>query len=301
LIPLNFDGTISPQGGCGVPSGLVTVIVESSLGEDGPLTVEDGLGQVLDLFELLNIASAHFSQKVGWSLVSVSKQSPLTAIAEAFSTDGDAPLGDAARYVTYQVSEALSRITEGEPIPVWMGHNARSKTKSLFRRNLNGIGLTKMSFSEGGAHSIIVERSARLGLAVLEQLDAAATLVAPDFSHSALGSTEGVIEGLATYYGKASVRLREPLGGARVPCVLSDTLAKEVGNRRKWNEVWTGRRVRAVGKLFYKRDGSLGRVLASDFITVETGPPLDRESLPTLRDDIKPTDYLRSIWSDDDE
>ena len=284
-----------------MPSELVTVTVESSLGGDGPLTVEDGLGQVLDLFDLLNIASAHFSQRVGWALVSVSKQSPLTATAEAFSTDGEMPLGDAARYVTYQVSEALSNIVEGGSIPVWMGFNARSKIKSLFRRNLNGIGLTKVSFGEEGSPSVIVERSARVGLAVLEQLEATASLIAADFSHSALGSTEGVIEGLATYRGKAAVRLREPIAGIRVPCVLSDELARDVGNKRRWNEVWTGRRVRAIGRLFYKRDGSLGRVLASNLVTVEATPPRDRAELPDISTSISPSAYLGAIWTDEDE
>jgi len=64
----------------------ITVTVESSLGEDGPLTVEDGLGQILDFFDLMTVAGDHFTQGVGWSLVSVTKNSPLMATAEAFST-----------------------------------------------------------------------------------------------------------------------------------------------------------------------------------------------------------------------
>lgn len=279
----------------------VTVTVESSLGEDGPLTVKDGLGQVLDFFELMTLTGEHFSQSVGWSLISVSKNSPLMATAEAFSTMPGVVIDDAARHIKYFVSDALKTIMAGQTAPDWMSVVARDKTRGLLKRNLNGVGRTNIIFDDDEAPSVIVERTARLGLNSLDRVNLDLAANEPDLSHSALGSVEGILESLATYYGKPAVRMRERVSGRPVHCVLSDDLTRDVGRQRVWQEVWTGRRVRAVGKIFYKQDGTISRVLASDLISVEPGPVQDKDLLPALEKGISPQEYLRSIWSRDYE
>lgn len=282
-------------------SRRITVTVESSLGEDGPLTVRDALGQVLDFFELMTVAGDHFAQGVGWALVSVSKNSPLTATAEAFSVDPGVSVDDVTKHIKYFVSDALNSITAGVPAPGWLSVTAQEKVRALLKRNLNGVGRTDIFFDEDEPPSVIVERTARTGLYGLDRarLDSAAS--EPDMSHSALGSAEGILEGLTTYYNKPAVRIREPISGRPIPVVLSDTLTKDVGRQRVWQEVWAGRRVRAIGRIFYKRDGTIGRLLADDLLSVEPEPMRDKDLLPALATNITPREFLDQIWSDNDE
>ena len=279
----------------------ITVTVESSLGEDGPLTVEDGLGQILDFFDLMTVAGDHFAQGVGWSLVSVTKNSPLMATAEAFSTHPGVAIDEAAKHIKYFVSDALNNIAAGKSAPEWMNSTAREKARALFKRNLNGVGKTNIRFGDDEPPSVIVERTARVGLHSLDRSKLELAVAEPDMSHSALGSTEGVLEGLTTYHGRPAVRMREPLTGRQIPCVLSDELTKDVGRQRVWQEVWTGRRVRAVGRIFYKRDGSVARLLADDLLSIEPSLMRDKDLLPALTPGVTPQQYLDQLWDGDDE
>lgn len=279
----------------------ITVTIESSHGEDGPLTVKDGLGQILDIFDLLALAGHHLSANVAWALTSVSKNSPLTATAEAFTTEAGVGTDYAAKRIKYAVSHALASVTAGDPPPSWMSTASKEKTRLILIRNLNGIGRTNIFFEEEEAPIVIGEKNARLAIESLEQSLQVLVASASDLTHSALGSLEGELDRLTSYYGRPAVRLHVALIDKFITCVLSSDLAVTVGKRRLWQEVWAGRRVRAVGRIYYKLDGSVSILAAEDLIPLDIPDSIDREALPLLPSNSSPMEFLSELWPGDGE
>jgi hypothetical protein len=283
-----------------VASEQITVTIRSSLGEDGPLTVEDGLRQILDLFDLLALASIQAGQEVSWNLVTISKSSPLTATAEPYSAIPHLSADIAARRAKAFVSDAITSVTTGQPLPTWMDREAREKTRAVLTRSLANIGRTDIVFKEGAAPVVIFEKTARMALTALDRIETEAVASEPDFSHKEMGSIEGVMEGAAPYYGRPAIRVRDRRTKAHVPCSLSPTLADKIGNEHSLREAWSGRRVIVTGLIFYRKDGSIGRVYASDLILVEA-KRFDETDLYNrhFTDGLAPQDYIDSIWSAD--
>ena len=185
----------------------ITVTIRSNLGEDGPLTVQDGLRQILDLFDLLNLASIKAGQEVSWNLVSISKNSPLTVVAEPFSLTLGVMVDLAARQAKTFVSDALISITSGKPMPNWMDAESREKTRAVFSRNVESIGRTDIVFEKADAPVVIFEKSARAALLTLDRIQLETSAAEPDFSRTERGSIEGVMEGAAPYYGRPAIRI----------------------------------------------------------------------------------------------
>jgi hypothetical protein len=283
-----------------VATEQITVTVRSNLGEDGPLTVQDGLRQVLDLFDLLALASEHGGQEVSWNLVSISKSSPLTAIAAPFSVSPGMLADVAAREAKAFVSHAISGIMSGRPPPSWMAEEARDKTRAILSRNLGSIGRTDIIFESGDVPLVILEKTARAALASLDKAESEAEAAEPDFSHSEMGSIEGMMESAATYHGQPAIRVRERRTKTNIPCALAPAIADKFGAERPLREAWSGRRVIVVGQIFYKRDGSVSRVNASDVIAVEM-KQFDEKKVFTsdFTGGLTPQRYLDSMWSAD--
>ena len=278
----------------------ITVTIRSNLGEDGPLTVQDGLRQILDLFDLLNLASIKAGQEVSWNLVSISKSSPLTAVAEPFSLTPGVMVDLAARQAKTFVSDALTSIASGKPMPNWMDAESREKTRSVFSRNMESIGRTDIIFEKADAPVVIFEKIARAALLTLDRIQLETTAAEPDFSRTERGSIEGVMEGAAPYYGRPAIRIRERRTKLIVPCTLSATLADKVGNEHSLRDAWSGRRVIVAGKIFYKKDGNINRIYADDLNTVED-KYFDEGKLfdPHFTGGMKPQEYIDSLWSGD--
>lgn len=285
-----------------MPPERVTITIRPSTGDDGTLSVSDGLRQVLDFFDLLTAAQGGpDGDVVQWRLVHISKSSPLSATAEAYATmTGVAPEIVARRGKT-RVADALNAITSGRQPDEWLDDMALVKTRSILERNLNGIGRTDIDFDRPNLPpTIIVERAARTALVVLERTLIEKRAIEEDLSRSEMGSLEGTVAGIANFRGRAAVQIREALRGNVVTCVLSDAAVSRLGTTHNWREVWEGRRVLVTGEIIYKKDGNPSRINSA---TVE---PIDVRELnydeitrPGILGGLTPRQYL-DLTGDDD-
>ena len=279
----------------------VTVTIRSSFGEDAPLTVQDATRQLLDFFELLSAAGGEGGDVISWRLVSVSLESPLTATAEAFSTAPDVPPEPIARIEKAQLASTLRGIMEGHT-PDWMGSATLARARRFFERNLNGIGRTDVKFDDETPLVIIAERGARVAVSVLAKTEQPRELPAhgEDLSRSEIGSVEGDIIELTTYYGQPAIRLRERLHGWDIPCVLSTTLAERIGHDHDWLEVWGGRRVQVSGEIIFGLDGRIRRVNAMNIQSVHSRPVSFSDIAdPNFTGGLPIREYLRHLWDDE--
>jgi hypothetical protein len=264
----------------------VTIEVESSIGGDGPLTVNDALHQFLDAFEMLSAAAAQEQDGKGikWRLISMSKNSPARATAEAYSDDPSIPLPAVVYRTKVRVQDGLSELANGNVVP-WVEASAHT-AKAFFKRNLNGIGRTVFDFGDAAPRAFVVEKSARSGLRAIESFEAGRKQ-SEDKSHSEFGSIDAHVSEAKTWNGQPALYVRERLSNKVVPCVLNDKAAAVAGPSHSWSDAWSGKRVRIKGQIFYDKSGSISRVMANAVTDVAA-------SLPVLRD-LRDIDILQGL------
>jgi hypothetical protein len=255
--------------------------------------------QILDFFDLLSAAGGEDGKAVSWRLVDVSMASPLSATAEAFSDVPDVQAEMIARREKERVLTSIREITETGQVPAWMDLSARAKARALFNRNLNGIGRTDIKFDEQTPLTVIVERSARAALLALDTSDKIQE-VEEDLSRSEMGSAEGNIIRLETYHGQASIRLAERVTDREISCVLSPSLAQQIGPQHNWAEVWAGRRVLVVGEILFGPAGQIVSIYAADV------RPIDARQLAysdiadrNFTNGLPVRAYLNHLWEDE--
>lgn len=274
----------------------VTITVESNIGEDGPLTVADALEQFKDAIDLLTAAISQESggEKIRWRLEGLSKASPATLTAEAYSDDPEVVAGPLVHRGKQRFSRDMTALREGGEVSPWLRQKS-SVAKQFLRRNLNGIGKTAIVLEDDAPQTVLVERSARASLKSFERAEAADEMV--DKSHSEFGVVDAHVGRTDTYYGKPALYIKDRLSGSLVPCVLSDELAAKEGPSHSWTDAWTGKRIRVKGRIYYDKDGNISRVSAVDMEDV-----LPREvNLKELREiDLlggkSPVEHLDELW-----
>ena len=234
-----------------------------------------------------------------WRLVAVSMGSPLSATAQAFSDVPGILAETVARREKGQLLQFFHGVTEEGRVPEWIDDAMRAKARSFFDRNLNGVGRTDIKFDENMPSIVIIERSARAAISAFEHADRVD--VEADLSRSEIGSVEGNIISLDTYHGRPAIRLEERPHGWQFPCVLSNSLAEQVGHQHDWAEVWRGRRVQVSGQILFRAEGHIGRVYATDI------KPVDHRLLtyadivdPNFTNGLSPREYLSRLWEDDE-
>jgi len=274
----------------------VTIQVESNIGEDGPLTVMDALHQFMDAFELIGaaIAQEQGGETIRWRLVGLSKNSPATATAEAYSDDPTVVVAPLVHHGKRRFSEGLSALSNGEVAPWIEGHTY--VFKSLLQRNLNGVGRTVFDLEDDAPRTIIVEKVARQSLAVIESFEAK-TIAQEDRSRSEHGTIDANVAEAKTYHGQPALYVRERLTGRLIPCVLTEEAAKLAGPTHSWQDAWQGKRVRIKGEIFYDRTGVIARVRAHSLIDVNPKPTeLGELRRINLLGGKSPTEHIDRLW-----
>lgn len=281
-------------------SERVTIQVESNIGEDGPLTVMDTLDQFIDAFQLLSAAIAQEAggESIKWRLESLSKNSPATVTAVAYSPDPEVAVAPLMYRGKQRFTRDMNALRDGEVSP-WIRSEAHT-AKAFLKRNLNGVGRTAFSFEDDVPMSVIVEKSARTSLKAIERAE---TLVSEiDLSRSEYGTMDAHVIEVRTWNGRPAIYLKDRLSGRVVPCVLSDDLAAREGNEHSLSDVWQEQRVRVRGQIFYDKSGEISRIRAIDMETV-TPKPVDFEALRRI--DIlqgkTPKEHLDDLWDYADE
>lgn len=282
--------------------GRVTIQVESNIGEDGPLTVMDTLRQFMDGFELLRAAieAEAGDTKIRWRLVSLSKNSPATAVAEAFSPEEGVDVTGAVYRGTQSFHSGLEALEKGK-VSEWLKPHLYL-AKSFYQRNLNGLGKTTVEVEDELPRSVVVEKVARRSLAAIAAYEAEQRQHEDDKSRSEWGSVDGHVTKASTWYGRPALYIRERLTGSEIPCVLTDDAAAEAGPTHSWTEVWRGSRIRARGQVFYDVAGRVTRVAAHSIKDVSRRP-VDLQALREI-DVLKgrtPEEHLRRFWGYPDE
>ncbi len=278
----------------------VIIQIESNIGEDGPLTVMDTLNQFMDAFELLSAAIAQEpgGEKVKWRLESLSKNSPATAVAVAYTNDPNIVVAPLVFRGKKRFASGMAGLADGAVAP-WIADKSHL-AKSLFKRNLNGVGRTVFDLEDDAPRSVLVERTARQGIKAIERHEAEIDSV--DRSRTEYGTIDGHVAEAKTYHGKPAIYVRESLSGRTVPCILSAQLADEAGASHSWLDTWSGKRVRIKGELFYDRIGLISRVAASGLFDVDPKPV----SFQALREidllqGATPAQHTERLWGYADE
>lgn len=273
----------------------VTIQVESNIGEDGPLTVMDTLHQFMDAFELLAAAVAQEAggEKIKWRLEKLSKNSPATAVAVAYSVDPAVVVGPLVYHGKRRLSSAIEGLGSGDVAP-WL-RDKSALAKSLFRRNLNGIGRTIFDFDDDAPRTVLVEKNARRALKSIETYESKKD--EEDRSRSEFGSLDAYVAEAKTYHGRPAIYVKDRLSGRIVPCVLNDRLAEQVGQTHSWQDAWSGKRVRVKGQLFFDKSGQISRVSATNLVDINPRQ-VELRKLQELNilDGKTPVEHLDDAW-----
>jgi hypothetical protein len=262
--------------------------------------VADTLKQFMDAFDLLGkaIAQEAGGDKVQWRLESLSKNSPATAVGVAFSTDPGIVVAPLVYTGKCRLSRALTALSDGQ-VETWLRDDTHI-AKSLFKRNLNGVGRTVFDFGDDAPMAVIVERSARRSLRAIQ--DAEAKKEEVDRSRSEFGLIDAYVAEAKTYHGRPAIYVKERLSEKVIPCILSDALAEQVGGTHSWEDAWTGKRVRVKGEIFYDKHGSVSRVSATGLTDVDVARPdlKQVQSIDLIRKRT-PVEHIDVFWGYSDD
>ena len=284
--------------------GSIKLVIHPSGSDDESLTVADAMQQVLDYFKLLDKAvTAHGGQSASivWQLQSASTNSPFTIEATAVSASPGKSVEAEAIASASLLAEGLNQIMHEHHPPVWMDAEAQLILHGLLKRSQNGIRQTDFYLPGSNKPVLIETASAQRAAEVLQPELAVHTLVQSDLTHSELGSVEGRVVGLRTYYNKPAIILYSLLDKREIPCVLADPeIRNAICGMRNWSQVYESRRVLIPGVCFYDRSGRLikievkGEIIDIDPIPVNLSELRD----PEFSEGLSPHDHLKRLWTE---
>jgi hypothetical protein len=229
---------------------------------DVSLRVQDVFGHVLALFDLLGHSGQVDDEVVSWRLVSVSMNSPLTVVAEAVPVHATPPIvfAEVARTQKRNFARNVSELKQGRVPDAWRGKNEVKRVTRAF--NSAKPSTTRIQVTEvvaGEAETEVVEVTP-MDLVAVEKALAIAEIEASPNPKDQVGSVEGRLMEVGTFYNQPAIRLRERKSGLEVWCTVSEAHRKQVAEDTDFEDVWAGHRVLVEGLLSYDRSGTLTRV-----------------------------------------
>lgn len=272
------------------------ITIHPANSDQGLLSVEDAMQQVLDVVRLHNEAQQAISspsEAFVWRLERASANSPFSVVALAEAADPTVDIEPFVRRAKHEVSAGLRRLArDGEPSP-WMGPEAIRLARCVFERNRNGIGTTEVGFGDDDAFAID-PKLADSGLRAVSGIDAI-NIEARVGDRRAWGEIEGVMVAVGRYRNKPAIQMRTHQY-AFVWCTLSEELVAEYGGQHKMEEVWQGRAIGVEGELIYSNGGKL-RIVATGIRTIPNVPRIDLEAVldPDFTAGLDPVEYLRQF------
>jgi hypothetical protein len=276
----------------------VTVTVVSSAGDSGALLVEDAMRQILDFFALLNAAGGDESALISWQLEEISMKSPLRATAVAVSRQPGIEASSIARREKALLSHSLDEVIRGPKIPDWLYGEPLSHAKSIFQRNIEGIGRTEIDFYNDNAKSVINQPDALSGANAIERSEIERRHIDElSFPSVEFGTIEGNVKDITSRYGNPAIVVRNRITGEDVTCFPSEHV---VGASHTWSEAWENKRILVSGEISYRSDGKIMKVSSADFELVDYAPVrFDKIADPTFTGGLTPSEYLDRLWSGD--
>lgn len=257
--------------------------------------VQDVFAHVLDLFELLSHSGVADDSVIGWRLVRVSMNSPLTIEAEAIVTKAPPANFDieaAARRQSRTFARNVSELKLGRVPDAWRGAKEIQRVRRAFNTARNAalkIEIPKSPLNPGPERTEVVPADLVAVQRALAAVDAD-TLIRPKTQR---GSLEGKLVEVAQYYHKPAIKLLERKTGVEVWCVVTEEHRAEIASGASFDDVWSGRRVRVEGALYYDESGSITRVVADSVILLaEKDIPANRIFDPDATQGMTSLEYL---------
>lgn len=249
-----------------MPERLTVKIIPPEGGMDA-LTVENAMQQVLDAFKLLSGGET----TVVWRLISATMNSPFTVVAEADDSEAAVQQKDV-------FEQSLRELNSGRFPDAWKRPELQLAAASLLRRSYGEIARTE--FNLGDVRDPMVISRDVVAPFVNEQLAAVPTMPAPPASKRQVGSIDGTLVGVTTYWGRPAIRVQERKTGREITCVIPETLADSFSKEASMQDVWLHRRLNVRGMILYQGSGAILRVEAA---SVQAVGPVPKD-LPSLRD-----------------
>ncbi len=275
----------------------VVITIHPTVSDERLLSVADAMQQVLDhikLFEDAQQAMGDPHTRFEWKLEKASTNSPFTVVAVAQAVDPAVDVSAAVKRVKADVSQGLrSLMARGVP-PRWMTQGSFAVAKSIFARNLNGIGETDIDFDEGDVLSIKPDQ-ASAGINALDALNIMAfeQELAPRVS---FGEIEGVMLAAGRYRNKEAIQIRNEMYGF-IWCTLSKDLIAKFGDEHSMSDIWKGKTLGVHGRLNYVAGGKLTTIDAMDVREIEAAPLVNLEAIldPDFTAGMDPHEYLERL------
>ncbi|WP_156462977.1 hypothetical protein [Methylobacterium sp. Leaf93] len=242
---------------------LTITVYPASLSGDY-LSVSDAMRQMLDLVDALaSFESVEgSSRKIVWRLVDAHTNSPpFTITAQAYPVDPVVSVSFEAQRTVQDFTAAMQTLIQGV-MPSWIDDDSIAPIKRILSRNQNAVGRTEIIIDDEIIS--IVPSTAKLASIAIAKSEIVLEAEALDLRHTEYGSVECIVYGITRWNNKPALSVLERLSGDKLTCVLNEDVAEKLGNSRKWEEVWQGRRLLATGALHYGQDGSLKRIDAED-------------------------------------
>jgi hypothetical protein len=243
----------------------VTVTVRASGAHPDVLTVQDAMRQVLDIFELLS--SGHGGkQGVEWKLAKATTNTPFFLEGEAVSLLPAIDISVIARVQKHSVAGGLREIASGVVPNDWEPKRL-ALAKSIYRRNLNGVGSTTIDFDIGDPIQV-TPAFAELAVQTLEK-KIGSDLYSLPVAREEIGSVEGVFAQLGPYRNNPALAIIEGKTRKTIWCLLSDRLQADLSDKARYEDFWKHSRVIVSGRIRYDKNGSITLVDANDVRRIE--------------------------------
>lgn len=276
----------------------LVISVDASSHDPDHLKVQDVFQHILELFTLVSESDPGAEGEIVWRLVGATMNSPFTVIAEASPAMPSVPQVEVdicAKRQKREFAKNYASLRSGMVPSAWSSGNRRRVAKSLMSRNHNGIGKTSINFGLKDENIADVELTHNDAEIAIHALDVA-PFVDLGVPKQQVGSVEGRMVEVLTYYGKPAIRLKERRTGNDVICVVPEDLKHQIAEGASLEDVWNGRRVVVRGVITYNDNHTISRVTASHIRSVDAKDiPLENIQDKTFTDGMSVKDYLERL------
>ena len=234
------------------------ITVEPSAKHPDVLSIHDAMQQVLDFFDLLTDQD---NANIVWNLTFASIRSPFVVEGAPVDLRTNAAAFTAVETQVRIIERAFNSIVTGDPLDRDFPAEKLKSAERFLERNTNGIGRTECNFGSDEPAVTIEPRIAERSLTVIRrEPDVLYNYLFSTFARREVGSIQGQIVEIGTYYDKPAVHVREHSTNRDIWCQVDERALGEIERMITAGDVWRHRRVMVRGELSYDSCGQLVRV-----------------------------------------
>ena len=246
----------------------ITFTVEPPDAHHDVLTIQDAFQQAIDFF---NILTDETEKNVVWKLEMASTSSPFTCQGEPVDVRTWAGAYNLVEERVKIIEHNFARVAEGKDFDDAFPRDKLDVARQILNRNMNGIGRTTISFSEGEEPIEISQEIAKGYFeTVLAPAESLHSYLFSRTSRREIGSVEGRIVDIGTDFNDPALHLKEHNTERHIWCRVSPETAEQLGTEMKAGDVWAHRRVRVHGAISYDEQGNIIRVRDGNVAFIES-------------------------------